>query len=118
MLLVKDFPKEPCYDCGVAPGQRHINGCDIERCTDCEGQRLSCGCPEYGDYQKEINTGVAWERTRLVAEEHNLYCKWDKGEWVKGDQDDDEAMDFVADGILKLLLRRLRMLMQLFQMLK
>ena len=92
VLLVKDFPKEPCYDCGVAPGQVHLDGCDIERCNDCEGQRLSCVCPDHGDYQKEINTGVAWERTRLVAEEHDLFCKWYNGQWVKCDKDDEEAM--------------------------
>jgi hypothetical protein len=92
VLLVKDMPKENCYDCGVAPGRRHLDGCDIERCTDCEGQRLSCGCPDHGDYQKEIHTGVAWERTRLIAEENNLFSKWDKGQWVKCDKDDEGAV--------------------------
>lgn len=91
VLLVKDMPKENCYDCGVAPGQVHLDGCDIERCTDCEGQRLSCGCPDHADYKKEINTGVAWERTLLVAEEHNLFSKWDNG-WVKCDKDDEGAV--------------------------
>lgn len=35
-----------CHDCGIvnAVGNRHHDGCDMERCHACGGQRISCKC--------------------------------------------------------------------------
>jgi hypothetical protein len=88
--LVKDMERTSCPDCSASPGKYHMKGCDIERCTECEGQRLSCGCTDHGDYQREKWSGIAYEKAMLIAEENNLYVKWNNG-WVKCSKNDEGA---------------------------
>ena len=36
-----------CHDCKAKPGECHILGCDIERCSVCGSQWISCGCKKH-----------------------------------------------------------------------
>ena len=37
----------PCHDCGAIKGEYHVDGCDVEECPVCRGQKLSCDCVMY-----------------------------------------------------------------------
>ena len=61
----------PCHDCGVEPGQKHLDGCDTARCLICGGQRLGCDCEEgYGD----VWDGM-WPGTEYCYK-NKLVVKW------------------------------------------
>lgn len=36
--------RKPCHDCCVIKGEFHVEGCDVERCAGCGGQRFNCSC--------------------------------------------------------------------------
>jgi len=54
-----------CGDCGVAPGELHERGCDLELCRLCGGQLIGCGCErevagiDLSDDEREL-TDAEW----------------------------------------------------------
>lgn len=41
--------ERPCHDCAVVEEEFHVEGCDVECCAGCGGQRFNCDCEPYDD---------------------------------------------------------------------
>lgn len=55
--MADDLKAKNCGDCGVAPGQPHIDGCDVARCIECGWQRIGCDHEDSDDGWGAIWTG-------------------------------------------------------------
>lgn len=82
----------PCPDCAVKPGEQHKDGCDVERCPDCGGQMISCGCD--GDIEMpRLPWAGEWPGV-MECREFGWYSKLVPGRGrVSCDKDEDGASE-------------------------
>lgn len=70
-----------CPDCGVSPGEPHLFGCDVERCSVCGEQRLQCeGNVKCKDHDKYFARWTGWwpgwlEAIALKTDLNGIYLK-------------------------------------------
>ena len=78
---------KPCSDCGVSPGEIHMDMCCVERCPDCGGQYISCGCTSAFN---RMPWSGEWPGS-VECKEFGWYAKLTGSGWIACDQDDPEA---------------------------
>lgn len=74
--------KKNCHDCGAKPGEQHVPGCDTERCPNCGGQIISCGCPsEEVEKLKPLPWTGIWPGTEECVE-FSWFSRMTPGGWM------------------------------------
>ncbi|QDT59486.1 hypothetical protein SV7mr_19930 [Stieleria bergensis] len=63
-----------CPDCGVEPGQPHINECDVELCSSCGLQRITCDCQGHVPL-KSVWTGE-WPKPKSELGEEQFFVNY------------------------------------------
>jgi len=108
---------KPCHDCGVAPGEFHTPGCDVERCAMCGYQAIGCDCiykvsgidvdtmedptdEMYERFDAEIEKlggRLPWTGhwpNLTECQEYGFWCYWVEGKgWVECSKDHPEARE-------------------------
>lgn len=100
--------QENCPDCGVGTGKPHRNECDVERCSICGHQRITCGCERH-DPGKSVWTGE-WPTNRKVppfmAEaihevSHMIQTRINIPPTIELELEDDNALVWKTDGLVE-----------------
>ena len=82
--------KRDCPSCGVKPGEKHKDGCNIEGCPLCGERGLTCECENIPDGEHRVYTGLFPGTEECL--EYGLWCKWeDEKGWVRCDESDPAA---------------------------
>lgn len=71
----------PCPECMAEPGALHMQGCDVERCRLCGGQRISCAC-------NDVDVECPCEGTGII---NGCLCDYCDGDGVLGQSDRTDA---------------------------
>lgn len=78
----------PCPDCGATPGQLHNTGCDVERCHECGGQRISCDCDTVSP--RQLPWTGEWPGNEAAAR-LGLWTRWTELGWKECGNDHPDA---------------------------
>ena len=65
--------KTTCPDCGTAVGQPHVNECDIELCSVCGRQQISCDCKGHDPMVSAWTGELPNQRCMSFQELHELH---------------------------------------------
>lgn len=71
-------PTNRCPDCGVAPGELHEAGCDVEQCADCGQQCNTCACAVPS--ASRLPWTGEWPGN-LECREFGWHVKWSGSRW-------------------------------------